>query len=116
MISHLVLMKPRSDLPVDERRAFIASFEQAVRTIPSVRGVRVGRRVRLGAAYESVSPDTADFFAAIDFDDMAGLQAYLGHPAHEELGTRFYQSLSSGWAYDFEVGGLEMLRAVAQAP
>ena len=47
----------------------------------------------------------------IDFDDLAGLQNYLRHPAHAELGARFGQALSSALVYDFELGALEDLVA-----
>ena len=107
MMSHVVLMKPRDGLAAADRRAFIAAFERAVRDIPSVRAVRVGRRVRHGAGYESISPDAADYLAVIDFDDLAGLQAYLRHPVHVPLAERFGDSLSSASVYDFEMGGLE---------
>ena len=99
-------MKPRPDLPAADRRAFAAAFERAVHEIATIRGVRIGRRVRHGAAYEAGAPDAADYLAIIDFDDIDALQAYLRHPAHEELGARFGQALSSACVYDFEVGGL----------
>ena len=110
MISHIVLMKPRADLTAAAREAFVAAFERAVREIASVRNVRIGARVVHGAAYEALAPDTADYIAVIDFEDLDGLQQYLEHPAHEELGKRFYASLSSGLAYDFEMGGMDALR------
>ena len=113
MVSHLVLMKPRPDLSPAERQGLIGAFEHAIREIPTVRSVRVGRRIRHGAGYELTAPDAADYLVALDFDDLAGLQAYLGHPAHEELGARFGQSLSSAMVYDFEVGGVEILAALA---
>jgi hypothetical protein len=47
----------------------------------------------------------------IDFDDLAGLQTYLQHPAHTQLGARFGGSLSAAFVYDFEVGGMDALRA-----
>ena len=109
MISHLVLMKPRTDLSAADRDAFVTAFERALREIATIRGVRIGRRVTFGAGYEQTSPDAADYLAAIDFDDLAGLQAYLRHPAHEELGARFGRSLSAALVYDFEVGGVEQL-------
>jgi hypothetical protein len=109
MITHVVLLKPRADLTTDERRAFVAAFAHAIREIPSVRKIRVGRRVLCGAGYELGMPDTGDFFAAIDFDDLNGLQTYLRHDAHAEVGVLFGRSLSSALVYDFEVGGLEML-------
>jgi hypothetical protein len=108
MTSHIVLMKTRPDLAVADRQALVMAFEQAIREIPTVRAVRIGRRTRHGAGYETSSPD-ADYLVAIDFDDLAGLQAYLRHPAHDALGSRFNLSISSALVYDFEVGGIDML-------
>lgn len=102
-------MKPRPDLSQADGRSLIDAFEHAMRAIPTVRGVRVGRRVVHGAGYEQAVPDTVDYLIVIDFDDLAGLQAYLRHPAHEALGSRFSQSLASALVYDFEVGGMEAL-------
>jgi stress responsive alpha/beta barrel protein len=98
-------MKPRADLSPPDRRALLDAFDSAVREIPTVRDVRIGRRVTHGAAYEAAAPDSADYVASIGFDDLAGLQTYLGHPAHEELAARFYRSLSSALIYDFEMDG-----------
>ena len=109
MIAHVVLMKPRANLSADDRQAFLAAFMRALREIPTVRGIRIGRRVTFGAQYESLSPDAGNYLAVIDFDDMAGLQAYLRHPAHDELGARFYTTLESAMVYDYRVGGIEML-------
>jgi hypothetical protein len=109
MVAHVVLLKPRADLPMEERRAFVRAFERATREIASVRTVQIGVRVVHGAGYEAAMPDTADFIAIIEFEDVAGLQAYLAHPAHAELGMLFGRSLSSALVYDFELGGMEML-------
>ena len=62
----------------------------------------MGRRFTHGAGYEARMPDTADYVVAIEFDDVEGLAAYLGHPAHDELGTRFTESLAAALVYDFE--------------
>jgi hypothetical protein len=110
MITHLVVMKPRVDLTARDCEAFIEAFEHAVREIPVVRAVRIGRRVTHGAQYEQTSPDAADFLIQIDFEDLAGLQAYLRHPAHEAVGAHFNRLLESGWVYDFETGDLARLR------
>jgi hypothetical protein len=109
MVSHVVLMKPRADLTADQREQFAAAFERAIAEIASVRRVRVGRRLRHGAGYEAGMPDAADVLVSIEFDDRPGLEAYLRHPAHEELAARFGESLSSALIYDFEVGGIEAL-------
>ena len=109
MIAHLVLFRPKPELSTEDRRALVSAFERAVRDIPSVRAVRVGRRVTHGAGYEQSMPDTGEYLIVIDFDDVEGLQTYLRHPVHEELGERFYQSLTSTLIYDFEAGGVEGL-------
>jgi len=106
-------MKPRPDLTAADAEALVESLRRAVREIPTVRDVRLGRRVMHGAQYESLAPDSADFMVSIGFDDLAGLQAYLRHPAHEELAARFYQSLSSALVYDFEASGLEGLEKLS---
>jgi Stress responsive A/B Barrel Domain len=106
---HIVMLKPRADISASERAEFTAAFERAIREIPAVRQVRIGTRVTHGAGYESAMPDSADVLAAIEFDDLAGLQAYLRHPAHDDLGELFGRLLSSALVYDFEVGGMEVL-------
>ena len=110
MVAHIVLLKPRPDLTASDRERFVAAFERAVRTVPEVRGVRVGARIRHGAGYEDAMPDAADFLGVLDFDDLEGLKCYLAHPAHEELGTLFGQSLSAALVFDYEVGGLDLLK------
>ena len=101
MISHVVLFRPKPDLSNADREGLVAAFERAVRDIPTVRGVRAGRRVTHGAGYEQQAPDIVDFLIVLDFDDLDGLQAYLQHPAHIELGERFNQAFSAGLVYDF---------------
>jgi stress responsive alpha/beta barrel protein len=110
MILHIVLFKPRPDLTPADREGFVAAFERATREIPTVRGFRVGRRVRHGAAYESTAPDAADYAAIIEFDDLAGLQTYLGHPAHRELGERFGATCSAAMVYDIVESPIEELQ------
>ena len=110
VIAHVVLFRPKPDLSAGDRDALLAAFTRAIREIPTVRGVRSGRRVVHGAGYEQPA-EFAEVLIVIDFDDLAGLQAYLRHPAHEELGARFGTSLSWAGVADFEVGGIEALRA-----
>jgi hypothetical protein len=44
-----------------------------------------------------------EFAGLLEFEDEAGLQAYLAHPAHEELGTLFYTFSKAALAYDYEL-------------
>jgi hypothetical protein len=103
MISHVVLFRAKSNLSHDEREGLVNAFERAIERIPTVRGIRVGRRVAVGAVYEQRSGDSADVFISIDFDDVAGLQTYLEHPAHVELGERFNRAASIALVFDFDV-------------
>ena len=114
MITHVVLMKPRAGLSARDREAVVEAFEHAVLEIPAVRAVRIGRRVTHGAQYEQGAPDAADFLIQVDFDDLASLQTYLRHPAHDPVSEQFRRSLESGWVYDFETGDLARLRAFAE--
>ncbi len=109
MVWHVVLLKPKPDLTAAARQALIDSFAGTVRAVPSVRDVRLGTRVTHGAAYESLMPDSADFFICIAFDDRPGLEAYLRHPAHAGLGAHFRESCCASLVYDFDVAGLEKL-------
>jgi hypothetical protein len=109
MISHVVLMTPRPDLSAHDRGALIAALRRALEQIPSVRSVRIGRRIRHGAGYESPNDESGSYAAIIDFDSLDGLRAYLAHPAHDDLGKRFYECLKLASVYDYEVGGIELL-------
>ena len=103
MLWHVVLLKPRPDLTAVDRRRFADAFRRAVTEIPSVRGVRFGRRTTHGAGYEPHAPDAGAFIAIVEFDNRADLQAYLRHAAHDELGALFGQALSAAIVYDFEM-------------
>lgn len=101
MISHVVMFRQRTDILKGERDALLQAFEVALRDIPTIRAVRAGRRVRVGAGYERDSAESPDFIIAIDFEDVSGLQLYLQHPAHVELAGRFSQTCAVTNVYDF---------------
>ena len=88
-----------------DRHALIDSFETALREIPSIRRARVGRRVRLGRSYEELTRVDLPYAAILEFDDADGVRAYLDHPAHEEISTRFFAAIEETLIYDFEVTG-----------
>jgi hypothetical protein len=103
MIVHLVLFKPRADLSRDARRQLAASFETALNRIPSIRRARVGRRLTHGRGYETLMTVDYQFAAVLEFDDEAGLKAYLEHPAHQQLGAQFFDVFDQALIYDFEL-------------
>ena len=114
MIFHVVLFRPRADLAAAERAQLVEAFETALQRIPSIRRFHVGRRVTHGAGYEALMPVSLDYAAVLEFDDLAGLKAYLEHPAHQALGTRFMSSLESSVIFDYEMQGGEALRSLGQ--
>ena len=101
MIAHVVLFRPRPDLSTSDTRNLIEAFARAVSLIPAVRSTRVGRRARIGAAYESMPQPDLPYIAIVEFEDVAGLRAYLEHPAHVEIGRRFWEASAEQQVYDF---------------
>ena len=44
-----------------------------------------------------------EYAAVIEFDDLAGLTAYLEHPAHAAAGQHFTSSGAMALAYDYDM-------------
>jgi hypothetical protein len=103
VIAHVVLFQPRRDLSAAARNGFAESFVRALTTIPQVRRARVGERKIQGRPYDRLNARDFPYLAIIEFDCEADLRAYLDHPAHDELGTRFYECAEAALAYDFEL-------------
>jgi hypothetical protein len=111
MLFHVVLFRPRPDLTAEDRASLVEALESVLQRIPAIRRFHVGRRVTHGAGYESLMPLSLDYGAVIEFDDLAGLKAYLEHPAHLALGSRFMPSLEASAIFDYEMqGGEELCR------
>lgn len=103
MIVHVVLFRPKPSLTPEAREALLASFTAAVQEIASLRRARVGRRVRTGRPYEQAMREDYTHAAVLEFDDQAGLLAYLAAPAHEELARRFFADVEQVLVYDFNL-------------
>jgi hypothetical protein len=114
MLFHVVLFRPRAELDTAARAGLVEAVEEALRRIPSIRRFHVGRRVTHGADYESLMPVSLDYAAILEFDDLAGLQAYLQHPAHEALGQRFMCALEASAIFDYQMQGGDELRLLAR--
>jgi hypothetical protein len=104
MIAHVVLLRPRASLTSDERAAIVRGIGELAANIPSIRSLRVGRRVRHGRpGYEQAMRDDYEFALFVEFDDVDGLTSYLAHPAHEALGRHFTQASDGALAYDYQL-------------
>jgi hypothetical protein len=64
--------------------------------VPSIRAISAGPNV----AYADVNADVA---VVIDVDDLAGLEAYQTHPAHQEAAGYIRSVVASRLSVDFEV-------------
>jgi hypothetical protein len=105
MIVHAVLFRPKAGLTDADRRDLGNAFSTALREIPSIRRARIGRRTVLGRSYEQLMRDNYTHAAFLEFDDVAGLRAYLDHSAHQDLGTRFLACFDQALIYDFDTSG-----------
>jgi hypothetical protein len=103
VVAHVVLYQPRPDLSPEERDELERALHAAVREIPSIRRVIIGERIHLGTAYESLMRTDYTYLATFEFDDEAGLRAYLEHPAPQQLGALFYTCSTAALAYDYAV-------------
>jgi len=120
VIAHIVLFRLRADLPASERQSLADAFGAALREIPAVRRACVGRRFTHGRGYEQLMRVHYDYAAVLEFDDATGLLAYLEHPAHHELGERFFSAFEEALMYDYELGegqdGIAALLDALRAP
>jgi hypothetical protein len=103
VVAHVVLFRPRAGLTPPESAALVEAFSRALRDIPGVRRARIGRRVTHGRSYEQRMHEDYGFAAVLEFDDLDGLTQYLQHPAHEDLGHRFFGSSEAALIYDYEM-------------
>jgi hypothetical protein len=105
VIAHVVLFRPKPDLSIEERRALMDSLATALSDIPSISRARVGRRIRIGRSYEQLTRTDLPYAAILEFDHVDALKAYLDHPAHEAISTRFFAAIADTLIYDFEMEG-----------
>ena len=108
MIVHVILFEPRHDLSDTQRDQVLDDLRAAAAAIPTLRRCRIGPRIKLGLpGYEQAMSVDYQFAAIMEFDDRAGLEAYLRHPAHETAGRHFTESAAHALAYDYEVDELK---------
>ena len=82
----------------------LADLREAAVAISAVRRFRIGARLQHGMpGYEQAMRVDYQYAAILEFDDRAGLDAYLRHPAHEAIGQHFTASAADALAYDFEM-------------
>jgi hypothetical protein len=112
VIAHVVLFQPRADLSQTERETFAQSFARAVSGIPQLRRARIGERKNFERLYDRLNARSFSHIAFLEFDSEADLRAYLDHPAHQELGKRFYETAEAALVFDFDMKENDEVKAV----
>lgn len=100
MLRHVVMWRVKESALGLDRPSLIAEFRRRLEAlpalIPAIRGFEVG--------VNQIPAETASDLALVSsFDDLAGLQAYLDHPAHQELVAFVRQVVSDRRVADYEV-------------
>lgn len=103
MIAHVILFRPKAELPESGRARLFDAMRAAHAQIPGITRFAAGRRVRNGRPYEALTRDFP-FFALLEFESAQDFAAYLAHPVHDALGAEFYMASEAAEAYDFEIG------------
>ena len=103
MLLHVVLFRPKPDVSPEERDRLFDALRAAARDIPTVRGFRIAQHLDPAPQYRMGGFPDLPWAAVIEFDDRAGLEAYLSHPAHQDLGRRFNAAADTALIYDYAV-------------
>lgn len=103
MIAHVVMFRPPATLSLPDREALLEAMRHAFSHIGAIKRVRIGRRKLFGSRYESLMDEHLEWLAVLEFNSEADLRAYLEHPAHVDLGQRFFQSAEAALVYDFVI-------------
>jgi hypothetical protein len=104
MIAHVILFKPKPELTADDRQAVLSALRAAASSIPTIRRMQIGRRVRHGwPGYEQMMREDLEYLVIVEFDDVEGLTAYLAHPQHQAIGQHFTRSAAAALAYDYKL-------------
>ena len=103
MIVHVVLFRPRLDVGDAEREELFEAMRVAAREIPSVRGFRIGQHIAQPVPYVMSGFPSFPWVALLEFEDEAGLRAYLSHPLHVASASASTQRPKPRAIYDYTI-------------
>ena len=107
MIAHVILFAPKPGLADDDRESILADLRAAAAGIPSIRRLRLGRRVCHGLpGYEQAMREPFEYLVFVECESLDALKAYLAHPLHAAIGKHFTQRSTTALAYDYEMTDL----------
>jgi len=95
MLTHVVLFKFKPETTADQITRLVDGFKGLPAVIAEIREFRVGRDVvRSERSY--------DLALVSAFDDLAAMQRYQEHPAHQELAAQVRAACAGAVAVDFD--------------
>ena len=97
MITHVVLLQPKSEVTEEQLQTALAHVEELQQTIPGIISVQAHRN--LNANNEKNKGYTYGF--VVQFADIEALNAYAPHPAHKVVGAEL-RSVSQS-IIDFDI-------------
>ncbi|MGB8644379.1 MAG: Dabb family protein [Anaerolineae bacterium] len=95
MLTHLVMVKFKSETPRAEIERIIAGLRSLPGRIPEIRRYELGEDI-------VHSERSFDFGLVGQYDDLAALKRYQEHPDHAPLGAALRASAERMVAVDFE--------------
>ena len=98
---HTVVFHLKKDAPADTVDKIIADCHTMLETIPSVKGLKVGRPAPEGESTPKVALHDYDVGLVVFFDDAAGLKTYLDHEAHLKFVHTYEKYFDKVEVYDF---------------
>ena len=96
MVDHLVFFAVKGEAPAEEVEDLLASIRNLKDEIPSTLDLSVG---------EDFSGRSGEYTHALfaRFEDAAGLQEYMGHPAHLAVVEKLNATTTGRIVADYEV-------------
>ncbi|MFN3216757.1 MAG: Dabb family protein [Acidimicrobiales bacterium] len=88
MFRHVVMMKWTEESTPEQRSAAIEAVRGLSAVVPTVRALSCGTDA-------GVAEGNFDFVAVVDFDDVAGYQAYASHPDHVQVITELLRPIAA---------------------
>lgn len=102
MVVHVVLYRPRADATPVQLVGLADALSAAAGAVGQVRRCWLGRTLPNPPRYKLGGFPDFPFCAVLEFDDAAGLEAYLAHEAHADVSRLFNQTTDAALIYDFE--------------
>jgi Stress responsive A/B Barrel Domain len=102
MVVHVVLYRPRADATQAQLVGLADAISAVTKTVGQVRRCWLGRTLPNPPRYKLSGFPDFPFCAVLEFDDAAGLEAYLAHETHAEVSRLFNQTTDAALIYDYE--------------